>query len=488
MIKMRTSFIVLCLTLTLFLGLSMVATKSYQVYSAEPTKGITVEAIEKQGIRIWSESGCGTVYNLGDLLNLRIKSSRSGYLTVFDLMPNGEVQVLFPNKFDRNNYIRSGRVYEIPGITDPFQLRISPPKGRDQILAVVTENREKLVREDFSFYAEKFPKLSDSKGEVLQQVKKGVEVIPDRDWWAADSCEIYVGNSSKPYEPEDEEDAPTEETQGPLKGRALIVGIESYSGEEFEHMGHNYKFSDLQYSLDDARAVEETLTGKVEEIKLLTNEDATYGKVKKTVKDWLGAVDADELALLYFSGHGAYQMDMSGDEDDGNDEVLVPYDYARAEKFIVDDEINDWLNNLPAERIVYIADSCYAGTSSKAVRSFTMSNTKSANQEVLDDSIGKDLMGPSSMSTKGTGKQLVALEASKPNQSAIEDEELKHGVFTYYLIKGLKGDADQNGDGKISTQELFEFSQEKVLEYTKSKQEPMCSGCSRENLFLAFVR
>jgi len=454
---------------------------------AEGGKGINVEAVKKEGVEIWTRRGCNSVYNLGELLNIKVESQRSGYLTIFDLMPDGRVQILFPNKFQQDNFIEAGKVYSIPSPDDPFRLRISPPEGRDQLLAVVTEERKKLVREDFSYYSQAFPKLDASKGEVLDQVKKGVEVIPDREWWAADSCSFSVGShGNKPIE-EETDLSDYESSEGKIEGRVLIIGIADYRNVEFKHAGNEYRFDELSYSVADARDMKAVLGEQFTNVKVLLNEEATYGAIKEAVKEWLGAADSDEMSVLYFSGHGAYEPDMNGDEMDGLDEVLVPYDYSKAETFIVDDELNDWFKDLPAENVVYIADSCHSGTSSKAVRTFsTPSNTKSVAGNPLDDSVGSDFSRDVSARTKGgSAQQVVSLEASKPNQDAMEDPELEQGVFTHFLVKGLKGSADKDEDGKIGVEELFSFSHDRVMEYTENRQEPMCDGCKEVKLYFS---
>ena len=471
----QTLFVLTVISLVLFVFCSI-------AYSnGDSSKGVSVEAVKREGVEIWTKRGCDSVYNLDELLEIKVESQRSGYLTIFDLMPNGQVQILFPNRFQQDNFIQGGKVYSIPASNDNFSLRISPPRGWDQLLAVVTEEKQKLVREDFSYYSQAFPKLKDSKGQVLRQVKKGIEVTPDQNWWAADSCSFSVGgHGSKPVE-EETEPSDYENSEGKIEGRVLIIGIASYTNIEFKHAGKEYRFGELSYSTDDARDMKEILEEKFTRVKVLLNEEATYSAIKKAVREWLGAADSDEISVFYFSGHGAYEPDMEGDEMDGLDEVLVPYDYSEAGTFIVDDELNDWFNNLPTENVLYIADSCHSGTSSKAVRTFyANSNTKSAAVDELSDSIGNDFSRRTSANAKGSGEQqVISLEASKPNQDAIEDPELEQGVFTHFLLQGLKGGADEDEDGKISVEDLFSFSHEKVTNYTDNRQEPLCNGCEK---------
>ncbi len=71
------------------------------------------------------------------------------------------------------------------------------------------------------------------------------------------------------------------------------------------------------------------------------------------------------------------------------------------------------------------------------------------------------------------GKGRVILCASAPNQVAQESDKLKHGVFTYHILKGLKGKVDTEPDGLIDVEELFKYVSMKVLEETKRSQQPV---------------
>ena len=56
----------------------------------------------------------------------------------------------------------------------------------------------------------------------------------------------------------------------------------------------------------------------------------------------------------------------------------------------------------------------------------------------------------------------MAFAAAKSNQLSNYYKEEGHGLFTYYLLKGLLGDADSNGDKKIQLKELTGYVEEEV--------------------------
>lgn len=74
------------------------------------------------------------------------------------------------------------------------------------------------------------------------------------------------------------------------------------------------------------------------------------------------------------------------------------------------------------------------------------------------------------------GKGRVIISSSSANEISKEDDRLKHGIFSYFLLKGLKGDADQDHDGIITVSELFRYISRKVPEASAQDQHPVRRG------------
>jgi uncharacterized caspase-like protein len=88
--------------------------------------------------------------------------------------------------------------------------------------------------------------------------------------------------------------------------------------------------------------------------------------------------------------------------------------------------------------------------------------------------------------TEGKGK--IILTASSANEVSVEKDELGHGVFTYYVIEGLKGRADIDRDGLITVDEIYRYVTEKVTSATGQEQHPVKKGTVEGQLVLGVVQ
>ena len=73
----------------------------------------------------------------------------------------------------------------------------------------------------------------------------------------------------------------------------------------------------------------------------------------------------------------------------------------------------------------------------------------------------------------GAGSGRVILTASGGREVAQESSEIGHGVFTYYLLEGLRGAADIDHDGRVDIDEIYKYVSQKVSSATHGRQNPM---------------
>jgi hypothetical protein len=248
---------------------------------------------------------------------------------------------------------------------------------------------------------------------------------------------------------------------------AVVVGIGSYE---------NPGIPRLQYSVADADAFYRTLTGpmglKKENVILLTDRTErkpTYKNVKWALGTFLSrAAQKHDTVYIFFAGHGAPEIDPRGVEGDGLSKYLIPQDADPDDLYttaLAMDELQTIFGRIEAERIVVFLDSCYSGAGGG--RTFAAKKTRAGS---VDEQFLERL-------TRSKGRVIVT--ASNTREVSVELRELGHGVFTYYLIEGLRGAADLNRDGIVTLQELYDFLSDHVTRKSRAvggNQHPMMKG------------
>jgi uncharacterized caspase-like protein len=68
------------------------------------------------------------------------------------------------------------------------------------------------------------------------------------------------------------------------------------------------------------------------------------------------------------------------------------------------------------------------------------------------------------------------ITAAAGDETAKPLEEAKHGMFSYFLMKGMEGEADSNQDNQITTGELHTYVQQNVIQQSSGSQTPEIQG------------
>lgn len=146
-------------------------------------------------------------------------------------------------------------------------------------------------------------------------------------------------------------------------GRALLVGINRYA---------QAYVPPTPGAEEDALAMRDLIIAqygfRADEVKMLLGPQATAAAIIKAFRQWLIAeTQPGDKVFFHYSGHGSRVPDEDGDEADGYDEVLAPYDVALRDEqhfdnIILDDEIGRLLAQLPGREGALVFDSCNSGT------------------------------------------------------------------------------------------------------------------------------
>ncbi len=198
---------------------------------------------------------------------------------------------------------------------------------------------------------------------------------------------------------------------------ALVIGIERYR-EALPKA--DFAAADARLAADYFKRV---LGVQDENLALLIDDRATRTDLAKHIEQWLpNHADKDGKVFLYFSGHGA------PDAAKG-DSYLVPYDadpaYIKQTGYSLKN-LYAQLAKLPVKSVVVIMDSCFSGAGGRSV-------------------LAKGARPLVNVKTDVVPAKLVVIAASAGDQISNSYQEEGHGLFTYFLLKGLKEKGDFKG-------------------------------------------
>jgi hypothetical protein len=235
---------------------------------------------------------------------------------------------------------------------------------------------------------------------------------------------------------------------------ALIIGIENYK----EISKANYANRDAKYFYEYAK----TAFGVNDNnIKLLLDQNAGLVNTLATISKWLpGKIEKKQTDLIiFFAGHGLASND--GKElyllaQDSDADLLQRTALSRTEIFQKIVKLN------PKSTTIFL-DACYTGFS----RENEMLLASARPIRIVADE------------QEGIPDNFTIFTASQIDQISSGLKEAKHGIFSYYLMKGLEGKADSNKDKKITNGELLAYMDENVSQKASTynrQQNPSLAG------------
>lgn len=219
---------------------------------------------------------------------------------------------------------------------------------------------------------------------------------------------------------------------------ALVIGISKYR----EKM-----IPEVKYAARDAEVVARYLenVGGIARtnIKVLTDDKATKSDLEAQLSDWLPRrATSQSTVFIYYAGHGAPGAQ-------GAEAFIVPYeghpDYPSQLYSL--QKMYDALNKLKAREVVVMLDSCFSGAKG---RSITGEGTRPLVISLENPVLAK-------------GKVMV-IAASSGAQVSSDYDKARHGLFTYYLLRGMRGEASKDTEGNVNLGGLYEFVKKNVSE------------------------
>ena len=132
--------------------------------------GIVPEPSELQ-VSIWVDK---PAYRVGEEIVIHFWINRPAWVYIIDIDAAGYARLIFPNRFDRDNYIDQAGEYSLPGPSDPYRFVVVPPTGTEYLQIIASTQPLPL---DVQGFREAFPLLGTDPGQVGAQIQG---IIPRR--------------------------------------------------------------------------------------------------------------------------------------------------------------------------------------------------------------------------------------------------------------------------------------------------------------------
>lgn len=228
-----------------------------------------------------------------------------------------------------------------------------------------------------------------------------------------------------------------------MRGRALIIATSRYSDPQL---------SELRSTLIDAAGLKQVLSDpRRGDFAVTTSVDSTSQELQERIGDFFLDAGREELLLLYISGHGV--KDKAG-------RLYFAAANTTCRRLLQTGVpasfIHEAARQSRSDRVLIMLDTCFSGAFAKGTQ--TMSGaTVNAGQYFCE----------------GTGR--VVITACDAIQYALVDDTITArapgSFFSRHVIKGLlSGDADIDGDGQITTEELFHYISKGIGADTEAQQ------------------
>ncbi|MBI5884419.1 MAG: caspase family protein, partial [Elusimicrobia bacterium] len=228
---------------------------------------------------------------------------------------------------------------------------------------------------------------------------------------------------------EDVDYPPKSRTKPRPQAFGVVIGIEQYRD-----------LPAVEFAGRDAEAMYAYLTHSMgfdsRNVILIKDERATLTDMATYLGPWLeDRVTAESSVFVYFAGHGA-------PDPKSGEGYLIPHDgnpsYV-ATKALSVKALYAGLAKLASKDVTVILDACFSGSGGRSVLA------KGARPLVQ------------AARAPDPGDNMAVITAARGDQISTYYPEARHGMLTYFLLKGLRGEADRNTDREVTTAELYEF-------------------------------
>ncbi len=246
---------------------------------------------------------------------------------------------------------------------------------------------------------------------------------------------------------------------------ALAVGVSNYDMPSILTLKYPHSDAFRMYafwkspeggSLDDKHS------------QVLVNDQATKQGILDSMRQMFMQAGENDLVTFFYSGHG-----LKG--------AFLPTDYDGSSVRLFHSEVNDVMTACPAKYKLVIADACNSGSylASKSVNNDVFRSSQQETQDVFFRELNR--------ASPGTAFIL----SSRADEESLEVSTLHQSIFSFFVVKGMKGEANVNGDEVVTIKELFDYVYREVTTYAFSLgkiQTPVLKGTFDPNMPVAMIR
>jgi Domain of unknown function (DUF4384)/Caspase domain len=499
-------------TTCLVLALATIGALSDEALAQNPPPPIDQQMVNQRPeflVRAWVDKKYN-IYAEGESVTLKVRCEQDAYLYVLYQEASGKVYQIFPNGGQPDNRIKAMKDVQIPEPDDDFRWVVAAPFGPEVIKVIASKKPIDAltipgVREDH------FTPIS---GTQLDAAGQQVGKEPANSWSEHDLKILTVakGESTVPVEPS--------------KRYAVFFGVSTYEfNDQYMQVQRDVMKKEakvdeeaihplnLRCPINDAKDMAQKFkeVGQLADAKVLLNSEVTRDKMREMITEWLPKVSKPgDTVFLYFSGHGSQVPDDNGDEKDGLDEVLSPFDtmgpailfmlraqakagnldpalsqrvnkqYMAASEYydgvlaklggkqapgalekadkltalfvinqtsVNDDDMGHWVQKLDGRRVVVILDACRSGG---------MTNIEERPTKGTDDGPrrkrGFDFLSGEFARLKDLNQpSLTLIAAATDKEDSVEFGRDRNGIFTKAILELLAG-----SEGPVDARQVIE--------------------------------
>lgn len=351
------------------------------------------------------------VYQGGDTLSAKVRSSRNGFLYLFNCDVEGNVWCLFPNKHQRDNAIQANRPITIPA-SKKLRIRVGPPYGLEVLKAIVTTKPITTFEVEKLITAAVTP-VTPTKGKrlFLELVKEKSDYE-----WAEHSVTLRTLDPKK--------QPPVPRPKGKRRV-GLFIGISYYESNRIRRSPHSYRDATTLGSAMRKHA-------QLDQAFFLSSRNANRANIQMALSRTLPErTSVGDTIFIYYSGHS---IRWTGGNKKLHD-YLLPFDTNPSSKAsitrtaISDVLLTRWLQCLEGRQVILILDT-------------SPSRTVSHNGKEIQPvpvAFMSNLTGNIRTLRSYGQTDISLLIAGSLNQRAHLRREKDCSAMTYFLIEELQG-------------------------------------------------